>query len=336
MYEYALYGISLRSEWPLPYRDSADAGLPVVELLERPGSYFAAASSEADRDAVRPWDQYLLLPDGSEYLRWAGLFEFLISPDGRRIAGRPLPEAALEAFHTYLLGQVLSHALIKLGIEPLHATVVDVDGQAVAFLGDTGRGKSTLAAAFLGAGCRLLTDDLLVLRQNGPGFIAYPGAPRLKLFPDVADTLLGPHAGARLMNPLTSKVLIPLDAAAQVSCPLPLGRLYVLGAPDATGRRRGVTIRRLSERRAFFALVRNTYNGDVTGTDRLTRQFAANAALAKRVPVKLLSSPRKLSELPAVRAAVYADLKRRGGTRGRRRAAVGRPSAHLVREGSQR
>ena len=96
-----------------------------------------------------------------------------------------------------------------------------------------------------------------------------------------------------------SKVLIPLDVDGHVSSPLPLRALYVLGAPDTANRRRNVTIRRLSERRAFLALVRNTYNGDVTGTARLTRQLAVNAGLAQRVPVKLLSFPHQLAQLPA-------------------------------------
>lgn len=324
MYEYVLYGISLRSEWPLPYRHSTDPTLSLVDLLERPAAFFSAASSEADRQATdSQWAHYVPLPDGAEYLRWTGLFEFLISPDGRQIAGRPLPGATPEAFHTYLLGQVLSHSLIKLGFEPLHATVVDVEGQAVGFLGDTGRGKSTLAAAFLSAGARLLTDDLLVLREDGGDFLACPGAPRLKLFPEVAETTrLSARAGATPMNPLTSKLMIPLGSEAYGSHPMPLRGLYVLGAPGVSGGSGGVTIRRLPLRRAFLALVRNTYNRDVLRTDRVARQMALNTRLATTVPVKLLSFPRRLSLLPAVRAEVLSDLRRRGGAGRSRRVAA--------------
>ena len=52
---------------------------------------------------------------------------------------------------------------------------------AVAFLGDSGFGKSSLAAYLLSAGDRLVTDDLLLL-QESEGFLAYPGPPRIKLF----------------------------------------------------------------------------------------------------------------------------------------------------------
>ncbi|MFB3074256.1 MAG: hypothetical protein ACE1Z6_03640, partial [Candidatus Methylomirabilales bacterium] len=117
------------------------------------------------RSDGKNWFQHLRLPDGSDYLRWSGLFEFLVSADGRRIACRELECASPESFQTYLIGQVLSFALVKRGIEPLHSTTVVIDGKAVAFLGDSGYGKSSLGAAFLQAGYPLLTDDLLVLKE---------------------------------------------------------------------------------------------------------------------------------------------------------------------------
>src|SRR5206468_10962716 len=98
-----------------------------------------------------------------------------ISADGCFIAGRFFRENSIEAFRTYLLGQVISYALLKQGIEPLHATVPVIDGMAVALLGNSGYGKSTMGAAFLQVGARLLTDDLLVLRKQGDNWIAHPG-----------------------------------------------------------------------------------------------------------------------------------------------------------------
>ena len=88
-----------------------------------------------------------------------------MSADGRHVAAGHLGNASAESFQSYLLGWVLSFALVKQGYEPLHATAVVVDGKAVAFLGTSGDGKSTLAAAFLHAGHTLLTDDLLLIRE---------------------------------------------------------------------------------------------------------------------------------------------------------------------------
>jgi hypothetical protein len=86
-------------------------------------------------------------------------FEFLVSPDARRIEYRTLGRVSSESLATYLLGQVLSFALLSRGYEPLHATAVVIDGQAIAFLGDCGHGKSTLGAGLIARGFGLLTDD---------------------------------------------------------------------------------------------------------------------------------------------------------------------------------
>ena len=94
---------------------------------------------------------------------------------GAGIVGRPIEDQSLEVFQTYLLGAVLSFALLKQGIDPIHATVVVVDGMGIALLGNTGYGKSTLAAAFLASGHRLLTDDLLVVSRRAEGLLLSAG-----------------------------------------------------------------------------------------------------------------------------------------------------------------
>jgi hypothetical protein len=318
-YAYALYGLSLRSEWALSCGEGTEAASPRVDLFEGPAHLFSTASAEAAKQAKRSqWSCYLRLPDGTEYLRWAKLFEFLVSPDGRRIVGRPLADASPETFQTYLLGQVLSHSLIKLGFEPLHATVVEVGGEAVGFMGDSGRGKSTLAAAFVRAGFRLLTDDLLILKEDGRGLQAYPGLPRIKLYPEMARTVFGEPVQGTPMNPLTPKLVIPLDSRLCVRRPIALREFYVLRKPGEHPRGTRLRIQRASPRRAFLELLRNTYNRDVVDRQRLQRQLFLQALLALKVPFKLLSFPRRLSALPAVHEALLADLGRPRLTAGTR------------------
>jgi len=116
-----------------------------------------------------------------------GMFEFLIEADGRRIWCGWLGSTSIESLQVYLLGHALSFALVKQGFEPLHATAVVIEGKAIAFLGDSGFGKSTLAAAFLDAGHTLLTDDLLLSRATPAGYDAFPGPRGLSYFPKSRD-----------------------------------------------------------------------------------------------------------------------------------------------------
>ncbi len=311
---YEVYGVRLRSRRPLPLPSGQGSG-PLagdIALCDRPARLLAEASREGrGPSAGDGWFRHVRLPDGSDYVRWSGLFEFLVSADGRRIACHPLNGTSREAFHTYLLGQALSFALLKQGIEPLHATAVVIDGKAVGFVGDCGYGKSSLAAAFLQAGHALLTDDLLVVRERRGAFVAYPGPPRVKLYPHIAKRLLSGRVTGTPMNPLTPKLVIPLAEEGNGYCrePSPLKAIYVLDAPPRHPQKERTTIRPFSPRRAFVELVRSTFNPLVVDPPRLRRQFDLAALLAREIPVRSLSFPRRLARLPAVREAILADLR---------------------------
>ena len=211
-YLYRIYGICVKSQWALPFHhfDAAGAAPAEVELIEGSAWLFSGARAKGGLETAPAGYQYASLGDGSIYLVWPGLFEFLVSADGLRIAARPASNVSWETFYSYLFGQVLSFALLKQGIEPLHCTAVGLEGGAVGLLGDSGYGKSSLAAAFLQAGYPLLTDDLLVLQENGQGFLAYPSFPRIKLFPEVARAFLGEAEESVPYNPYTAKRIIPL------------------------------------------------------------------------------------------------------------------------------
>jgi hypothetical protein len=303
---YEVYGLRVGSTFPLPCPESGGGGAHDVEIITQPDASFTDLRRRLRARAPSTSFCYATLDDGSQYLRWPELFEFCITPDGRRIAGQRLGRGGLRAFQTYLLGQVPSFALVKQGIEPLHATAVVIDGEAVGFVGDGGAGKSSLAAAFLGAGVPLLTDDLLIITGEGGALTAHPGPPRIKLFPEVATRVLGTRSGTR-MNSLTPKLIVPL--AADGRCwrrPAPLRALYVLGSrrsgPD------GVVIRRLSPPRAVVTLVGKMFNTIVSDPGRLRAQLDLVGRVVNAIPVKRLAFPRRLAFLPVVRAAIERDL----------------------------
>ncbi len=306
---YQVYGLRLRSIIPLPCLAPAGPGPVEADVVNgSPAIFSRVYRTIGSEPNGTPWFKHARLPDGSDYLRWSGLFEFLISANGRKIACRSLDGTPREVFQTYLLGQVLSFALLKRGIESLHSTAVLMNGGAVGFVGDCGYGKSSLGAAFLQAGSSLLTDDLLVVKEKGGSFVAYPGPPRIKLFADVAKSLLGERVTGTPMNNLTPKLVIPLERKLFCQDASRLRAIYVLTFPGGSSRSDRITIRALSPRRAFLELLKNTFNAMVLEPARLTRQFDLAARLASRIPVRSLSFPRRLGRLPAVREAILRDL----------------------------
>lgn len=304
---YQVYGVRVRSDIQLPCPALCMHGRADAELRQESTSVFSRASRAAGLPLKEArWFEHAGLPDGSLYLRWSGLFEFLLAPDGRKIAWHPLAATSFEVVWTYLLGQVLSFAQLKRGIESLHSTAVAVDGGAVGFVGDCGYGKSSIGAAFLQAGYRLLTDDLLVVKEEDRGFIAPPGPSRIKLFPEVAKRLLGEGIRGTPMNHLTPKLIVPLTRNQVCAGPVPLRAIYVLEPPAPRGPR--ITIRPLSGRAAFLQMIKHTFNPVIVEPERLRRQFDVAGRLASQVPIKSLSYPRSLGRLRAVREAIESDL----------------------------
>jgi len=309
VYSYYVYGIPVRSDMRFPLEESARRLEPAVELRRGDRSQFANVSLESDPEN---WYQLVTFPDRSFYIRWPELFEFLVSPDGRRITYNPLPQASLVAFETYLLGQVLSYALLKLGYEVLHATTVIVDGEALAFLGQSGYGKSSLAAAFLQAGFKILSDDLLVLRETPEGFLIPPGLPRIKLFPEIAERFLPFPINGAAMNPLTEKSVIPVPKMHSWRAPALLRALYKLPYPSPRRSPSKVRIWGLPEKTVFRELLASAFNSRMVETARLRRQFETTARLLTTAPVRRISYPRGLDHLPEARDAILADFRRIG------------------------
>lgn len=308
-YRYFVYGITLHSEIPLALPEQGPGELGQIELRIAPASYFSEATHSLPlHPDSESFYQTRFLPDGATYVRWEGVGEFLISPDGRVITGRQFDEAHEESFQVYLLGQALSYALVKQGFEPLHATAIVVDGSAAVLLGSSGFGKSSLAACFLNAGHRLLTDDLLILLPTGRGVTAYPGPPRIKLFPQLARRFLHPVSRGVAMNLGTEKLVLPLDRSRSALAPVPLKGIYALQPPRSTVRRHAIRITGLPPRESFLALVKNTFNYRIVNPARLERQFEAATRVASVMTVKNISYPRILGRLAAVRDALLADL----------------------------
>src|SRR5258708_2983594 len=133
-YRYRLYGLTIASPLVLACPRVDHGNKPDVLLTAGGAARFARVRAGLTAAGPDGQDYQLTcarLPDGTRYLRWARLFEFIVSPDGRHVWYRGLEDASLESFNTYLLGAVLSFSLLALGIEPLHGSAAVIDGHAV-------------------------------------------------------------------------------------------------------------------------------------------------------------------------------------------------------------
>jgi hypothetical protein len=272
--------------------------------------------------------------DGSGYLlRFPELADFVLSPDAREIRCYPLTTTPALTLRHLFLDQVLPLALGHRRKIVLHASSVAGPEGAIAFLGESGLGKSTLTAEFAKHGCRILTDDCLLIEHAGDRLLAIPSYPSLRLWPDVVAALFQSDADLvplahytdkkrlriqRVQRPLEGTLPsvpaafgtepIPDAEPAFSREPVPLHRVYLLQARDEEEAPRAIAIEALSPKETFVALISHTFKLDIKDRRTLLEDFQALTSLAARPLFHRLSFPRDLSLVSAVRRAVLAHV----------------------------
>ncbi|MCB0256374.1 MAG: hypothetical protein KDI55_21865, partial [Anaerolineae bacterium] len=121
-------------------------------------------------------------------LRFPDLADFVITGDS--VTCHPHPDCRDDSLRHLLLDQVIPRLWAQRGYLVLHASAVRLaDGRVIAFLGESGWGKSTLAAALQARGAQLLSDDSISLHAGDKGVELIPSYPGLRLNDDSIATL---------------------------------------------------------------------------------------------------------------------------------------------------
>jgi hypothetical protein len=130
----------------------------------------------------------IVTPAGTVF-RFTEVVDFFVLDDG--IAYQLHDPHYAHMVELHLLGFVLAYWLERSGWPSLHASSVVVDGHAIAFLSRHGGGKTSLAATMVSRGYPLLSDDLLALTPAADGFLARPGYPQMRMWPEQARHFVG-------------------------------------------------------------------------------------------------------------------------------------------------
>ncbi|GAA5114942.1 hypothetical protein [Haloechinothrix salitolerans] len=318
-YQYRAHGLDVVSEieLPLPPGDTTSIGTrsaaePDLVLRRGPGrpvrpeppdGTLVATLTDAD-GALR----YGIARAGAGVvLRYPGLCEFVGDQDFGEVTAYPHPNVDDGYLPVLATGMMLALHLILRGELVLHASAVRDGDAAIAFVGASGMGKSTLATALCRDGCSLLADDVLrverheaagrheaAVRREAAGMRVYPGSAETRLRPG-AELLAN---GARTRRTADGRLAVRLDRAVGAvpgrvsggvpASPVPLA-LCVVPRPD-----RGATelaVERLAPARALLLLSRFPRVLGWREPDALATTFHGLADLVERVPVVLATIP---------------------------------------------
>jgi hypothetical protein len=141
MYRYSVYGLVVRSALPLPELPEA---APAVGHGGVGSEVLVHLGPVAPRPGTQTPGGFGFWASGDEachYLENVGAF---LARGGHEIVVDPAPGVDDRVLRLSILGPALALILHQRGLLVLHASVVARDGDAVAFLGDNGWGKSYL------------------------------------------------------------------------------------------------------------------------------------------------------------------------------------------------
>tara|TARA_R110002049_G_scaffold40192_11_gene122712 strand:+ start:1022 stop:2038 length:1017 start_codon:yes stop_codon:yes gene_type:complete len=247
---------------------------------------------------------------GDDYaLCLPGQASFFITAGGA-IEYLPAPGVGEGLLRHLLLNQVLPRYLAHVGKLLLHASAVTLpSGRSVAFLGDSGYGKSTLASYCHLEGAHIVDDDCILLRSDERGASLVGGVPTLRLYPDSMRALGHDAMGFEPYTDDSSKQQMRL-ATHSLPPPRPrhLDALFLLGAPPPTAGE-GVRVEPVDGREALMPILGSVFNLDPTDPRAISRTFTRVAqVLDGGLPVYHLHYPREHSALPQVLQALQRCL----------------------------
>ena len=301
--DYILCGLRVRSTLAMPelFPWRGDDRQPDVEISFEPIEEPAEAPI-----FIRTFSK--LWADGTYILELDNVGRFFVG-SGRVIKVNPAPGAQESELRLFTLGTCLGILCHQRGLYPLHASSVNIDGGAVLFAGDSGKGKSTIAAALGARGHTLLADDISVVDASVPHLL--PAYPQRKLSPDSLEALGLQHDGLELIRPGTVKLRVPTRGSFDPS-PIPLSAIFILGGdmPGMVGE-----IQRLSVTHALTNIMAMMFR-QASGVRIQTEQalFKSITRILQAAPVYLLSLGRgyPLTELDmlAERLEIHVRTRR--------------------------
>jgi hypothetical protein len=243
------------------------SALPKSKLISRTEGWVAGAQRD-----LETWSAAT-----GFLVRVAGGSDFIISPDGKEVrcaSQQQGGEILNEANRQILLGPVIVLALALRGVWSLHASVAIFNDNLILFLGESGQGKSTLAAYLANnEGWRLAADDILPVSMGVESVMAWPHFPQLKL---------------------------PMQAQPGPGLPeqLPIGKVCVLsdaGVDEMPG------LELLPASQAVQVWLGHTAGTRLFNPDLLSKHLVFCSRAAEQVPVRRLMYPHQWKALPQIK-----------------------------------
>lgn len=289
---YRGYGFSIHSEFEIPeFVPVAPPSAPDIRIRFDP---CAARQWETSGATEGDGDDFVGAPGSGYVMRVKDVGDYWVR-DGCEIIVQPAESADLVSVRLYLVGSAMGMALHQRGLLVLHGAAVRRGARASIFVGDSGDGKSTMAACLGAAGYEILGDDTMALWPCAErGFLVWPGSSTFKLWIDTIDALGMPADGLESVGERLDKFFVS-NAAPAANEPVPLDEIFLLEAGNATEQ---ASLDVVVGLQALGIVSQNTYRPEyVPLLGRDAAHFRLCSQVVERVSVLRLRRPWSLDRI---------------------------------------
>ena len=284
MYLYNICGLTVQSDLYFPELETIEKQPDIVIHLGNLDTFSSSSDNTINSFVAENKIAKVFLNQG---------IEIVIEP------AENIEECVLRNF---ILGPVLASLLRQRRLLVFHGSAVEINNSAVAFLGKSGWGKSTLASAFHKQGYNLITDDVMAVQMKMDCPMVLPSFPKTKLWKDAATAMEYNVEKLPRVHSNSEKYIHSL-ANRFAETPLLVKRIYIL----AEGHEHN--IEPINGRGALVELIRHSHGVDLLEIPELTTfNFNQCLKLIKHVPICRLIRPRSLSQLTESIKLVEEDL----------------------------
>lgn len=222
---YKAYGLTISSEIDLPELSVAEK-TPDIDLYISRGNIILPRMRKTPihRRGIQAYQG--IDNEGNLILHWDQVASFK-AIEAKQLVVSPLTQDA-NLLSLFTISEALGMILFQKGYFLLHASAVKVGNKAWCFMGVPGAGKSTTAAAFVKAGCALLSDDLTAIKfdETGKAFII-PGYPQLKIWDNSVNGLAYDRASLQPVSEGVNKFSFRPEGDFNLE-PVALGNIFFL------------------------------------------------------------------------------------------------------------
>lgn len=268
----------------------------------KPHTRFVSRRSFDQGDS--PWLKILESLDGAFLqLHYKDSLRFTLNAEATRVWVTGSATEDMAQVGAFLLGVVLGLCLRLRGNTCLHASAIAVNSQALVVTGPVGAGKSTTAGILAGRNYPIIADDVSLLIPGETGFTVRPAYPRVRLRPDVAETLCGNGSALPILYDRHSLNLQNGEYVFSLH-EVPIKAIYII---IGTGDR--VSFSSLSPAQGLKGLMENAYLDYLIDDHIRSSDFQVLGQLVRQVPVRSAVRQKDVSTINDFCDALLEDFR---------------------------